>query len=467
MASLPPDTIQVKRKRGSDDDGIDFLRFEETKRSRSDDGGGWVYQRKQIAANRQRHATESSNPTAEVPVIQPTKDGEEGRPIKRPQKPARGHARNNTTLQGAAKDTAKATAPRSTPGTRPATPVPAPASPAPASHLATTERTRRFHLARSNSPQPPAGVSKRRALPAVFIERGAKKQRETLKSIIQQERNATPAGSPSPPEPASSPEADNSRNNKNPIVAREPSPIKYKRPGNRACTRASDEKPTLPPSMRSRSESTDMNALALVMDSWTIDEITKNLNRMDVRSTTSKSSPARSRFKPKAPKLRYFERHPESVRGRKVEQSNPPGAAAMDVDTAMSTGMADTTDEEDYVVETYERVPAERLRNQAVPAHRVGLLVFDTEPDKAEFFYGNESDSEDEFPEDDEDENAENYYAADYPDEDLDWDDEFGQNPYQFTNQNDSDKEEYDELDYDDDDVWNGSRPPGIGFRAG
>lgn len=62
---------------------------------------------------------------------------------------------------------------------------------------------------------------------------------------------------------------------------------------------------------------------------------------------------------------------------------------------------------------------------------------------------------------------AENYYAADYPDEDLDWDDEFGQNPYQFTNQNDSDKEEYDELDYDDENVWNAGRPPGIGYRAG
>lgn len=65
-----------------------------------------------------------------------------------------------------------------------------------------------------------------------------------------------------------------------------------------------------------------------------------------------------------------------------------------------------STDDEDYVLETYERVPAERLRDQAVPAHRVGLLVFDTEPDMVEFFYGNESDSEEDYLEDDEDENG-------------------------------------------------------------
>jgi hypothetical protein len=45
---------------------------------------------------------------------------------------------------------------------------------------------------------------------------------------------------------------------------------------------------------------------------------------------------------------------------------------------------------------------------------------------------------------------AENYYAADYPEEDLDWDDEFNRNPYSYTNLNDSDREEFDELDYED-----------------
>ncbi len=48
---------------------------------------------------------------------------------------------------------------------------------------------------------------------------------------------------------------------------------------------------------------------------------------------------------------------------------------------------------------------------------------------------------------------AENYYAADYPDEDLDWDDEFDRNPYHYVNQNASDMEEFDERDFTDD-VW-------------
>jgi len=45
---------------------------------------------------------------------------------------------------------------------------------------------------------------------------------------------------------------------------------------------------------------------------------------------------------------------------------------------------------------------------------------------------------------------AENYYTADYPEEELDWDDEFGRNPYTYTTQNDSDREEYDVRDFDD-----------------
>lgn len=45
---------------------------------------------------------------------------------------------------------------------------------------------------------------------------------------------------------------------------------------------------------------------------------------------------------------------------------------------------------------------------------------------------------------------AENYYAADYPDEDLEWDDEFDRNAYHYTNQNDSDMEEFDEREFID-----------------
>jgi hypothetical protein len=39
---------------------------------------------------------------------------------------------------------------------------------------------------------------------------------------------------------------------------------------------------------------------------------------------------------------------------------------------------------------------------------------------------------------------AENYYTNDYPDEDLDWDDELNHNAYHYL-----DPEEFDERDYD------------------
>ncbi|KAK3296010.1 uncharacterized protein B0H64DRAFT_397106 [Chaetomium fimeti] len=428
MAGLPPDIIQVKRKRGKDDDPVDFLRLEETKRSRSSDGG-WVYQRKPADVARASHAA-AEPPSPKIPVIQPTRDGDGERPVRHPRKRTRAPARDDAAATGAAPDTPN---------------VPEQPAPTASSH-SSTDRIRRFHMARSNSPQPTAGVSKRRAVPAVFVERGAKKQRETLKAKIQ-EHNVTPAESPTPVD-GSPPLGPSLPANEN----RAPSPVKYKRPGHRACTSTSDNKPTLPPSMRER-EKSDVNELARVMDSWTLDEITKNLNKMEEQSTKSKSSPAKSRFRPKPPKKRYFERHPESLAPK--QQQPPVDATSMDVDVRV---VGDSTDEEDYVLETYERVPAQRLQERAVPPHMVGVLMFDTEPDMVDFFYGNEDDSDEEFPEDDEDENAENYYAADYPEEDLDWDDEFGRNPYSYTNTNDSDREEFDERDYDDDGFENGDQ---------
>jgi hypothetical protein len=252
-------------------------------------------------------------------------------------------------------------------------------------------------------------VSKKRTAPAVFIERGAKKQRELLQAIIQEDDVVTASTSqtltpesPTAPEPTAT-------------VDQQSGSIRYKRPGTKAratilattttttTTVSAESKPILPPSLRDREVAhSNMDELAQVMDSWTIAEITKNLERMDDHATKSKYSPAKSRFRPKAPKQRYFERHPEHTAQQAAAAPPPPPPLppGMDIDTG------DTTDDEDYVLETYERVPVERLRDQAVPAHRVGLLVFDTEPDMVEFFYGNESDSEDEFPEDDEDENG-------------------------------------------------------------
>ncbi|KAL2164529.1 hypothetical protein VTH06DRAFT_3745 [Thermothelomyces fergusii] len=431
MAGLPPHTIHVKRKRGSDDDAVEFLRLEESKRSRSSEEGGWVYQLKQTIDARTNRVVEPSSPG--VPVIQTSRAGDENRRPKRPRQRDEPPVKDDTTISAATP----------APPAGPEHPAPITSNPAP-------DRIRRFHLSKSHSPQPAAGVSKKRAMPAVFVERDAKKHRGTLKALIQ-EHGVPPTGQPKSVDGSPSPEPSESSNGETHAVQQQPSPVKYKRPGTRACTQSAKNK-TLPPSMQPR-EDIDMDELARAMDSWTVQEINKNLDRMKVESTTSKYSPATSRFKPKAPKLRYFERHPESAaakqRGDAVSQTQSPGAS-VNVDAAAE----DTTDEEDYVLETYERVPAERLREKAVPSHRVGLLVFDTEPDMVEFFYGTEGDSDDDLPEDEEDENAENYYTADYPEEELDWDDELGRNPYTYTTQNDSDREEYDLRYFDEDDNW-------------
>lgn len=45
---------------------------------------------------------------------------------------------------------------------------------------------------------------------------------------------------------------------------------------------------------------------------------------------------------------------------------------------------------------------------------------------------------------------AENHYSADYPDEEVCYDDEFGRNPYRFRTRNASDDEEYDVNDFVD-----------------
>lgn len=70
-----------------------------------------------------------------------------------------------------------------------------------------------------------------------------------------------------------------------------------------------------------------------------------------------------------------------------------------DVDVSVSD-----TDDDDYIIETYVRVPASKMGENVSPQH-VGLLVFDEEPD-IEYFYGEGSDSEDEWAEDEEDENG-------------------------------------------------------------
>lgn len=159
-----------------------------------------------------------------------------------------------------------------------------------------------------------------------------------------------------------------------------------KRPGGASRIRSQlrtteTDKPKLPPSLiNNRNIEQEMNDFIL-------QEIGQNVAQFEAESK-SKTTPVK--YRPKAPSKRYSERHLDVAFPDKGEED-------VDMD-------ASETEEEDYVVETYERVPAHAMKDP-VPAEQVGLLVFDEETD-IEYFYGGGDDSSDEYDEEDEDSNG-------------------------------------------------------------
>ena len=138
-----------------------------------------------------------------------------------------------------------------------------------------------------------------------------------------------------------------------------------------------------------------------------------------------------SKHKPKAPALRFAERHPEK-------------AAALDSAEAMDI------DNDEYVIDTYirEAILPDADGKLPAPIGTVGFLVIGAED---EDWWNGQDESDREFDTDDDDENAEDYYANDYPEDELSDDDEFGRDVYQKKYRHGSDDEEYDLNDDDDD----------------
>lgn len=157
------------------------------------------------------------------------------------------------------------------------------------------------------------------------------------------------------------------------------------------------------PESLQKEQDSDLDELTRSMNDFVMQQIGENLAKIEERDKKAEAAAARkagaaaspqsSRFKPKAPAKRYAERHPE--------------LAAANTDTApVVPTMEDyeSHSDDEYVIETYIRVAAESLSKDVDP-EKVGLLVFDNEPD-VDFFYGEEGDSDNEYPEDDEDENG-------------------------------------------------------------
>lgn len=150
--------------------------------------------------------------------------------------------------------------------------------------------------------------------------------------------------------------------------------------------------------------------------------------------------PSPSKHKPKVPAQRFAERHPDKAAALAAHDAND--GDAMDIDT------------DEYVYDTYVREPLLPDANGQIPEPTtlgtVGFLVIGEDD---EDWWNGDDESDKEFDTDDEDENAEDYYANDYPEDELSEDDEFDRNLYQKKYRHGSDDEEFDLNDDGDDDV--------------
>ncbi|KAL1894171.1 hypothetical protein Sste5346_005957 [Sporothrix stenoceras] len=488
--SLPPQVIQVKRKRTEEGPVPSFLRIEHAtnKRHRSD---AFFYRRHDpqaaAAAQAAKRAAEleaeaAGSGAARPPTIQSTKKGDEKR-----KRQSLGKEEQATT-------------------------TPAASTPAPATGAAVEPR--RFHLSRNAlmdahsgaaSVLGMVGVRKRSRYSsaaggsdgpaaAVFVERSKRQLKQKYRRSREGKAGTSGSGVPKTTVAGTSPlpSAD---------VPRPVAPMP-KRPGRRAgvaketgsgastggastpavtettdtTTTSKSSTPALPPSLRNRQWDTDMDQLTRDMNDYTLEIIGRNLaaqqsqqaaalekKRREAerqkgemsRLANERRKAAYAKFKPKVPAQRHAERQGAETTADADEMSDDTMPAEEDGEEEASE-----TDEEDYVTETYVRIPGheatrEAVANGAAVPGTVGLLVFDNEPD-LEFFYGVEEDSEED-GEDDEDENAENYYTHDYPEDEVSSDDEYGRDAYHYRTGNASDLEEFEDSDVEGGDEAGGS----------
>ncbi|KAG9929085.1 hypothetical protein KCV02_g8517, partial [Aureobasidium melanogenum] len=128
---------------------------------------------------------------------------------------------------------------------------------------------------------------------------------------------------------------------------------------------------------------------------------------------------------PKKPVQRYRERHPE--------QFSTPAQTTHKIEEDVDM----MSDDDDYVYDTYVRtkdpvVPA-NLESEDASNIQVGYIVISEEDQPLwETYFEEEAESDKEFETDDEDENAEGYYAADYPEDEVASDDEYDRGAYGY-----------------------------------
>ncbi|KAF8857150.1 hypothetical protein BDZ45DRAFT_726930 [Acephala macrosclerotiorum] len=417
--SLPPSIIQIKRK--ATDEPVDLLQIQELANPKKRRTTDYVFSRQadqptppSLRKIKEIHRSASSQAL-----------GTSSAPVSRSHTPVLQDAPQPRTQ--ASLGAPSISAPVTSPGT--------PNSSVNAAQPSTASQPRRFHISRSatHSIADTAGGSsrKRKAEPTIFIERRARPKSQDGHTAS---RSVTPVLDATNETPRPQKKPGLAARTSNPPVK---GPIPSLKPGIaplRNVRLASGE--VMPWDVSSE-------RLAAEMQAYTLQEIGRNLaasqhSHPEPKYTSSnihKSSP--SKFKPKAPALRYAQRHPQD----KTLASHSTG---MDLDRDYVEEM---DDDSEYIIDTYVRMPADALEHEDAPKN-IGFLILDSQPDIEEFYREDEESSEEE-DEADEDENAENHYTADYPDEEVDSDDEYNRNAYHYRAHNASDLGEFDDADQD------------------
>ncbi|KAL7937659.1 hypothetical protein V8C35DRAFT_185496 [Trichoderma chlorosporum] len=402
--SIPPQLIRVKRKR-DDESPVTFLQLDEgAKRHRSE--ANWVYQRRESTAAPSGPAIGRGDGRPVIHVSQP-----EG-VSSSPKANIEGHSAD---LMGDVRGVAKGTADGQ------------------------LSEQRKFHVSRTmlaqastnQRPTIPGSSKNVRYGPTIFVERTGRKKivpRSSRQSLVIKDAHVIIAAGHQQEVLTSPYESIEQKHLKKPGVAKRRDP-----------SQESPARAPLPQSLVSR-HTDDMDKITADMNQWVLNEIGANLHAMEVE----KKQAEKPRFRPKAPEKRYQERHPE------VAAASTP-AIEGSVDTPMADASEEEGDDGDWIIEEYVRIPAHSMGLNVLPSD-VGILVLDGEEENM-LFYGAPQDEEDEHAEDDEDENAENYYTADYPEDEVDTEDEYDRHAYMYRNANASDEEEYDDNEYDSDEI--------------
>lgn len=134
------------------------------------------------------------------------------------------------------------------------------------------------------------------------------------------------------------------------------------------------------------------------MQAYTLQEIGYSIAEADATKPGGSPAPASlsikkpSRFKPKVPKQRYHECHPEQFANKSSEMEVEEEIEEMD-------------DDAEYVIDTYIRMPAVEMEVDGDVGKNVGFLVLDGQSDIEEF-YNQDAESEEDEDYDEEDENG-------------------------------------------------------------